>query len=144
MLTLALPPPEALGGPDLSPGFARVANDGMAAMVAKWPDKFPAFVATLPMNNVPAALEEMDRAVGTLGAHGIQLATSVNGRPLDEEAFFPVWERVTVKYGMPVWMHPALPFAKAGRLNVIADSGRHRPLEKIHRGVRDQGGLSMR
>ena len=109
VLTLALPPPEALGGPDASPGFARVANDGMAAMVAKWPEQFPAFVATLPMNNVPAALEEMDRAINQLGARGIQLTTSINGRPLDEEEFFPVWERVTVKYGMPVWMHPIRP-----------------------------------
>lgn len=109
VLTLALPPPEALGGPDLSPGFARVANDGMAAMVAKWPDRFPAFVASLPMNNVPAALEEMDRAINQLGARGIQLTTSVNGRPLDEEEFFPVFERVTTKHSMPIWMHPIRP-----------------------------------
>ena len=34
VLTLGLPSPELLGGPELSPGFARVANDGMAAMVA--------------------------------------------------------------------------------------------------------------
>ena len=64
VLTLSLPPPELLGGPDVSPEFARVANDGMAEMCAKWPDEFPAFIASLPMNNVPAALEEMDRAIG--------------------------------------------------------------------------------
>ena len=63
VLTLAVPSPELLGGPDVSPGFARVANDGMAEMCRKWPHKFPAFVASLPMNNPAAALEEMDRAV---------------------------------------------------------------------------------
>ena len=35
VLTLSLPGPELLGGPEQSPGFARVANDGMAEMVKK-------------------------------------------------------------------------------------------------------------
>lgn len=73
VLTLSLPAPELIGGPDLSPGLARVANDGMAEMCRRWPEEFPAFVASLPMNNVPEALEEMDRAIGTLGARGIQV-----------------------------------------------------------------------
>src|SRR5437870_12427934 len=66
-LTLSLPPPEVLGGPDLSPELARIANDGMAEMCRTWPHKFPAFIATVPMNNVPAALAEMDRAIAELG-----------------------------------------------------------------------------
>ena len=63
VLTLAVPAPEMLGGPDESPGFARVANDGMAEMCRAHPHKFPAFVASLPMNNPAAALVEMDRAI---------------------------------------------------------------------------------
>ncbi|TMH83731.1 MAG: amidohydrolase, partial [Betaproteobacteria bacterium] len=59
VLTLGLPPPELLGGPAFSPELARIANDGMAEMCRRWPREFPAFVASLPMNNVPAALEEM-------------------------------------------------------------------------------------
>ena len=113
VLTLSLPGPELVGGPDLSPELARIANDDMAAMCAKWPKKFPAFVASLPMNNVPAVLEEMDRAITGLGARGVQILTSVNGRPLDEPEFFPVFERVTQKYGMPLWMHPARPASRA-------------------------------
>ncbi|MEI6303046.1 MAG: amidohydrolase family protein [Betaproteobacteria bacterium] len=109
VLTLSLPSPDALGGPDLSPEFARVANDGMAEMVRKWPKKFPAFIASLPMNNVPAALEEMDRAIEKLGARGIQICTSVNGRPMDEPDFFPVFERVTRHHKLPVFMHPVRP-----------------------------------
>jgi aminocarboxymuconate-semialdehyde decarboxylase len=93
VLTLSLPSPELVGGPELSPQLARIANDGMAGMVAKWPEKFPAFIASLPMNNVPAALAEMDRAIGTLGARGIQICTSVAGRALDDPEFFPVFAR---------------------------------------------------
>ena len=113
VLTLAVPHPEMLGGPDASPGFARVANDSMAAICAKWPQRFPAFVASLPMNNVPAALEEMDRAIHELGARGVQIATSVLGRPLDDPEFFPVFERATNHHGVPMWMHPFRPASRA-------------------------------
>jgi predicted TIM-barrel fold metal-dependent hydrolase len=113
VLTLSVPSPELVGGPELSPQLAQIANDGMAEMVAKWPKKFPAFVASLPMNNVPAALEEMDRAIGKLGARGVQVCTNVNGRPLDEPEFFPVFERATVKHDVPIWMHPVRPATRA-------------------------------
>jgi predicted TIM-barrel fold metal-dependent hydrolase len=113
VLTLALPAPEAIGDAELSPILARIANDDMAAMVAKWPQQFPAFVASLPMNNIPAALEEMDRAIQGLGARGIQLTTNINGRPLDEPEFFAVFERATKKHGVPIWMHPARPATRS-------------------------------
>jgi aminocarboxymuconate-semialdehyde decarboxylase len=117
VLTLSLPSPELLGGPELSPELARIANDDMAAMCARWPRKFPAFVASLPMNNVPAALEEMDRAITRLGARGVQILTSVNGRPLDEPEFFPVFERITRHHDLPIWMHPARPATRADYVN---------------------------
>ncbi len=106
ILTLSLPAIEYLAGPDESPALARLANDGMAEIVDEHPGQFPAFVASLPMNNVPAALEEMDRAIGTLGAKGIQLFTNVNGRPLDDPEFYPVIERCVKKYDLPIWLHP--------------------------------------
>jgi uncharacterized protein len=113
VLTLSLPGPELLGGPEASPEFARVANDGMAEMCRRWPEEFPAFVASLPMNNVAAALEEMDRAIGKLKARGIQILTSVAGRPLDDPEFFPVFERAARHHDVPIWMHPARPASRA-------------------------------
>ena len=59
VITLGQPTPELAGGAELSPELARIANDGMAEIRDQRPKKFPAFVASLPMNNVPAALEEM-------------------------------------------------------------------------------------
>jgi predicted TIM-barrel fold metal-dependent hydrolase len=56
---------------------------------------------------VQASLEEMDRAIGKLGARGIQIFTNVNGRPLDEPEFFPIFERMVNKYDLPVWVHPS-------------------------------------
>jgi uncharacterized protein len=112
-LTLALPPPEAVVGPELSPELARIANDGMVEMCRRWPARFPAFVATLPLNNVPAALEEMDRAITGLGARGIQMYSNVAGRPLDDPELLPIFERITRQYEMPIWLHPVRPAAFA-------------------------------
>jgi len=107
VLTLSMPAIEFLGTPEETPALARLANDGMADIVKKYPDLFPAFAASLPMNNVPASLEEMDRAIGKLGAKGVQIFTNVNGRPLDEPEFFPIFERMSKKHDLPIWVHPS-------------------------------------
>ena len=70
VLTLSMPAIEFLGGENETPELARLANDGMHEIVQKHPELFPCFVASLPMNNVAASLEEIDRAIGTLGAKG--------------------------------------------------------------------------
>ncbi len=106
ILTLGLPHPEGLGGPEISILAARAANDGMAEACRRWPGKFPTFAASLPMNDVAAALEEMDRAIATLGARGIQVGTNILGRPLDEAEFFPIFERMANHHRLPIWMHP--------------------------------------
>lgn len=109
VLTLSAPAPEYLGEPSQSPEFARVANDGMAGICRRWPEQFPVFVASLPMNNVPAALAEMDRAIDELGARGVQIISNVNGRPLDDPEFFPIFERMANHHRLPIWMHPFRP-----------------------------------
>src|SRR6266571_2607349 len=106
ILTLSLPAIEFLAPRDKSPELAMLANDGMAEIVAKHPDYFPAFVASLPMNNVPEALKEMDRAIGKLGAKGTQIFTNVNGRPLDAPEFYPIFERMAKQHDLPIWVHP--------------------------------------
>src|SRR5579872_4724020 len=73
VLTLGLPHPEGLGPPAVSIRAARICNDGLAEICRRWPERFPAFIASLPMNDTAAALEEMDRAIGQLGASGIQI-----------------------------------------------------------------------
>jgi predicted TIM-barrel fold metal-dependent hydrolase len=48
----------------------------------------------------------MDRAIGELGAKGIQIFTNMNGRALDEAEFYPIFERMVNKYDLPIWVHP--------------------------------------
>lgn len=63
VICLAAPPIEALGEPPLAAELASLANDGMAELVVKHPDRFPGFIASLAMNNVDASLAEIDRAI---------------------------------------------------------------------------------
>ena len=105
VVSMAAPPIEAIGDPKLSPELAQLANDGMAELVVKHPDRFPGFVAALPMNNPSAAVEEVDRAVLKLGACGVQFYSNVNGRPLDEPDFLPIFEKIAER-NVPIWLHP--------------------------------------
>jgi predicted TIM-barrel fold metal-dependent hydrolase len=106
IISLSQPPIDELAGPDASPAIARIANDGMAEVCRKYPDRFPSFLAGLPMNNPDAAVKEIDRAIRELGAAGIQLHSNVAGKPLDAPAFFPVFARMA-ELGKAVWLHPA-------------------------------------
>jgi uncharacterized protein len=102
--SLANPPIELIAPPDKSPEVARMANDALAALCQMRPARFPAFVASLPMNNVEAALAEIDRAIG-MGARGVQAFTNVAGEPLSAAKFRPVFQRM-VEHDLPVWVHP--------------------------------------
>jgi predicted TIM-barrel fold metal-dependent hydrolase len=106
VLTLSVPPIETIAGPGDTPDLAHVANDELKRICEGRPDEFPAWVASLPLNNVQASLEEIDRVVA-LGARGIQIFTNVNGRPLDEPEFLPIFEHATGRHKVPIWMHPA-------------------------------------
>jgi predicted TIM-barrel fold metal-dependent hydrolase len=105
VLSLAAPPLEALAAADASPDLARLANDSMAEIVAKHADRFPAFIASMPMNNVDAAVREIDRAVTDLKAAGIQIFTNVNGKALDDPELAPIFERMAA-LDRPIWLHP--------------------------------------
>ncbi len=104
VLSLSNPPIELIAPPERSPDLARLANDSLAEVCRKHPDRFPTFIASLPMNNVEATLAEIDRAIG-LGARGIQVFTHVAGEPLSDKKFRPVFRRM-VEHDLPVWVHP--------------------------------------
>src|SRR5688500_9452459 len=64
--SLASPQIEIVAAPDKTPDVARIANDEMAELVARHPDRFAGFVAALPMNNPEASVAEAERAVSGL------------------------------------------------------------------------------
>lgn len=105
VLSLANPPLELVGTPDVATELARLANDSLAEVCRRYPDRFPAFIAALPMNDVDAALAETDRAIRDLGARGIQVFTNVAGKPLSGAEYRPLFRRIA-EHDLPVWVHP--------------------------------------
>ena len=104
VISLGMPPLEAFGEPAEVEEFAKLGNDGMAELVQKYPVRFVGFLASLPMNS-PNAAKEAERAFA-LGANGLQIHTNINGLPLDDERFFPVFE-TAAKHNKPVFLHPS-------------------------------------
>jgi len=105
VLTLAIPPVEAIAPPDKAADLARLGNDEMAELVLKYPDRFVGAVAGLPMNDMEAALREVDRAITELQFKGVQVCSHINDKPLDSPEFEPLFARMS-QYNLPIWIHP--------------------------------------
>jgi aminocarboxymuconate-semialdehyde decarboxylase len=105
VLVLAVPPLEEVGGPAVAADLARLANDELADLVQRFPDRFVGFAAALPMSDVDASMRELDRALTQLGALGAQLYTNILGVALDDPHFAPLFGRLEAA-GRAVWLHP--------------------------------------
>ena len=105
IINTANPPVEAFAAPDVALELSRIANDEMAELVSRHPDRVIAAAACIPMNHVDGALGELDRAVQQLGFRAVQIYTDVQGRPLDDPEFAPVFDRA-VELDIPILLHP--------------------------------------
>src|SRR5579863_5055353 len=112
ILVLAVPPLEEIDPPAVAEEFARLANDEMADLVRRFPDRFAGFAAALPMSDVEASMRELDRALNQLGALGAQFYSNVLGVPLDDPRFEPLFARIEAA-GRAVWLHPTRSAAAA-------------------------------
>lgn len=89
--------------PALALEVARLTNDAVAATIADHPDRFIG-LATVPLSS-PDALGEMERAVGTLGLHGVTVGSAFRGEHVDGPTFRPILRRAA-ELGVPVFVHP--------------------------------------
>src|SRR6267142_4806791 len=90
--------------PALGRRLARDVNDEIAAMAKQWPTRF-AGLATLPVQDVKAAIDELERAVTVLGLKGAELDTLVNGDNWDEPKFLPLFKAAEAM-GAVLFFHP--------------------------------------
>lgn len=86
--------------------MCRMANDEMAELRFKYPERFIGVCAAVPMSDINAALKEIDRAINDLGFCGVEIFTDVNGKPLDSPEFRPFFEKMN-HYNLPILLHPA-------------------------------------
>ena len=105
ILTIASPPLEDITQPTDAIELATIANDELAELVFKYPDRFPAAIACLPFCDIDASLKELDRAVKDLRFRGVQVFTHSKKMPLDAPEYLPLYERM-VYYDLPILIHP--------------------------------------
>ncbi len=105
IINTANPPVENIAGPAEALELSRIANDEMAELVSRFPRRFVGAAACIPMHDVDAALGEIDRAIGQLGFRGVQIYTDIQGRPLDDPRFAPIFDKVAA-LDIPVLLHP--------------------------------------
>jgi predicted TIM-barrel fold metal-dependent hydrolase len=105
ILNTSLPPPEDMTDPKDTVELAKIANDSMAELVYRYPDRFVAAAACLPLNDIDAALKELDRAIQELRFKGIQITTTIMNKPLDSPEFEPIFEKMN-HYNLPIQLHP--------------------------------------
>lgn len=105
VLTIANPPLDINVSPDDAAELSRIANDEMAELLVKYPDKFLGAVACIPWNNIEAALDEIDRVMVEMRFKGIQVCTRVSDEPLGLPKFRPIFAKMC-DYDLPIWIHP--------------------------------------
>jgi aminocarboxymuconate-semialdehyde decarboxylase len=106
--TLLVSPPPYLFFYQLDPAettrAARIQNDALASLKQAHPDRF-APLATVPLNDVDAAITELRRATRELGLHGVEIGSSVQGVHLGDSRFRPFW-RAVADDDVFVFIHP--------------------------------------
>jgi aminocarboxymuconate-semialdehyde decarboxylase len=84
--------------------LAQAVNDAMHAAHTAYPDRFVG-CATLPMQDPPRAVAELERVKDLRGIRAVYLGTNINGRDLSEPEFAPVFARCEA-LRLPVLLHP--------------------------------------
>ena len=93
--------------PERAAPLTRLVNDALAEIVRERGDRFTA-LATLPLNDPAASVEEFERAVDQLGLPGVMLFGNVNGIPLHDRRYWPLYEKADER-GAVFFIHPTYP-----------------------------------
>jgi uncharacterized protein len=105
VLSTTMPPLEEVAEAKEGAELARICNDEMAELVAKYPNKYIAAIANVPLKKMDDALKETERAVKQLGFRGIQIYTRLLGKPISSKELIPLYQ-LMVDFDLPIWIHP--------------------------------------
>jgi 2,3-dihydroxybenzoate decarboxylase len=90
------------------PAIARGANDRLAEVCKRHPERFKGFAA-LPTANPEAAADELERCVKDHGFKGAMIhGLSYGQKFIDLPEFWPIFARAE-KLDVPIYLHPAMP-----------------------------------
>jgi len=94
------------GGAEISLLAAEVMNDDMAQAKTAYAGRIE-FLASLPWQYPEVATAELDRACRR-GAKGVMVLANIDGKPLTDPLFAPVWAAIDAR-ALPVLVHPTAP-----------------------------------
>jgi aminocarboxymuconate-semialdehyde decarboxylase len=107
MAIVSLTAPNAFfGDAETSAKAATLINDDMRVAQIAYPDRIR-FFATLPWEYPDLAVRELARACD-LGAAGVVVIANIQGKPLTDPHFGPVWKAIDDR-ALPVFVHPTNP-----------------------------------
>lgn len=106
ILSTNIPGPERLR-PELGIEGSRIINNYIAELCTKHPGRFYG-LASLPLQDVPSAMNELKRSVNELDLRGIVLYSHINGKPVDSPEFEPLYDQAE-KLQVPLVLHPTVP-----------------------------------
>jgi len=106
VLTLTTPGTH-VEAPATAARFAALVNDAFADVARSKRGRFAA-LATLPLNDPAASVEELQRACRDLGLRGAMLFSNVNGVGLNDQRFWPLYEAAD-DLGAVLYIHPTHP-----------------------------------
>jgi len=84
---------------------SQIVNDGIAAAVAKHPDRLTG-MGTVPLQDTDLALKELDRCVKELGFRAIEIGCRVRDEELSAERLEPFWARCQ-EHDILIFVHPS-------------------------------------
>ena len=93
--------------PETAVRLARLVNDAFARIVSERRDRFSA-LATLPLNDPKGSVVELTHAVRELGLPGAMVFSNVEGVPLADKRFWPLWKRAA-ELAAVIYVHPTAP-----------------------------------
>lgn len=106
VLTLTTPGTH-VEAPATAARFAALVNDALALISQSKRGRFTA-LATLPLNDPAASVNELQRACRDLGFRGVMLFSNVNGMALSDSRFWPLYEAAD-DLGAVLYIHPTNP-----------------------------------
>jgi predicted TIM-barrel fold metal-dependent hydrolase len=101
------PPGVFFGDPGRARELARTLNEELAAIVRSEPQRYAA-LASLPLPDVDAALDELRHALDVLQLDGVMLVSQVAGTYLGDLALEPLMAELD-RRGAYVFVHPTFP-----------------------------------
>lgn len=120
ILSLSAPGIEQLE-PEIGTDLSRKANDALAAVIEKNPDRFSGYAALAP-KDPQAAARELERAVKELGFVGWNTHSNFGDSYLDEDPYQPILE-MAASLEVPIYLHPTVPAIPSTRTYGFALAG---------------------